>query len=193
MKVAKTMLLVVGLVVLLSTMAMAAQDTDNDNFWLKIHEIAVIDIFGSVPGFQLMKPAQGGLPPVWDCHGQVENHATWAQYTSIVESGKTRDITAAIVSGIMPAGVHLQIDAAQPVGTGNVGTDDPHRNYFTSDTTAHNAKTLVHNIGSCYTGVGGGSHGAQLSFQFYLDDISQVVKTQPQVQFIVKYMLTDDS
>ena len=84
MKLTRTMLLIVGLVVLLSTLAMAAQDTDNDNFWLKIHEIAVIDIFGSVPGFQLMKPAQGGLPPVWV---PTENHATWAQYTSIVESG----------------------------------------------------------------------------------------------------------
>jgi len=190
MKVTRTMLLVVGLVVLLSTMAMAASDTDTDNFWLQINEIAVIDIFGTVPGFTLTAPAQGGLPPVWV---PPSNFATFAQYTSVVESGKTRNITAAITSGVMPAGVHLEIDAAQPAGTGNVGTDDPHRNYFTSDTTAHNAKPIVHNIGSCYTGTGGGNNGARLHFQFFVDNIGLVTATPAQVHFVVTYTLTEDA
>ena len=187
MKKIVTLTLIVGMLACMTTVALAASDTDTDNFRLDVDEIAVIDHNGTFSVYRLQAPATGGDPPVWN---PVSWNGTCVQYTSIVEAGKTRTIDANLNQAV-PAGLMLDITAATPVGTGTCGTGHL-RHYAPTDGTS--AKILVSAIGSCYTGSGAGpTKGARLTFQWSVTNIALVTASAPEVQFIITYTLTEDS
>jgi len=170
-----------GMVILVGIAGVAtAQDTASHDVILQISEICVIDVApaGSIT-LTLGTVTTGGDTPA-----DATNNTKYLQYTSLVPSGETRRITAALDSGeSAPAGTALRVQASGI--SGNEGT--PAGQITLTDS----ATDLVTGIGSCATGTGA-TDGAQLTYTFTVTDFSQLEVTAGST-VTVTYTLTDSA
>ncbi len=186
LKKTMTFLFVGALLALLASVAMAAEsDTDTQLLTLDVSEIAVLDATASTPttiALTVTAPTTGGAPvEVTDA-----NATSYAQYTSVVVSGQTRTISAALDADKIPAGLKLNL-AATGV-SGNEGTVVGAGVDFIA--TDYDGGDIITAIGSCETGTDP-TDGAQLTYTLSVTDISSVLKTASQVSMTVTLTLTE--
>lgn len=161
---------------LLSVFCVQAQDNSAASHRVKLHipDIALLDIESdgiTEISLALEAPIEGGEAIQVN---QANNTSLWLNYSSLynqntaVNNGKSRTIYARIVSGTLPSGLilNLQATVATHDGKGQKGTPE-------TNTVVLNEQdqSIIVNIGSCYTGSGAGK-GHQLSYSVSLDPTS---------------------
>lgn len=163
MKKALMIMMVVGLCLGFTGMAMALDDTTTQTMDLNVNEIAVLDDTGDPGALTIVAPATGGQTPA-----DVTDNSTYAQYTSVITTGQTRKLTAQI-SVAAPAGTQLTLEAS-----GLSGTEGSAVAKATLGTVS--AVDIVTGIGSCATGIGA-TDGAQLTYGLEVTDVTALVVT----------------
>jgi hypothetical protein len=164
---------------LLTVGFLLAQDTATQTVTMRVSEICVIDVTGNPSVLVIVPPSDGGDTPA-----NPSDSSTYAQYTSVVASGKTRSITAQWAAGdAAPSGCELQLQA-QPAG-GNQGTS---AGTITLSSTPQN---IVTGIGSCATGRGS-TQGARLTYTLVINDVESLVAGEEKT-VTVTLTLTDDA
>lgn len=114
----------------------------------------------------------------------ANDNSLWLNYTSIVGSGQTRNVTASI-SGTMPSGVSLKLQASG-VSTGN-GTLGSSAGQITLSETGQN---VVAGIGSAYT-ESGVNNGHQLTYSLDMDVESYENLVADEYNVTVTYTITE--
>jgi hypothetical protein len=149
----------VGLLLLFAALACAQVDTVPQLVGAGVNPVAEVSVSDNVAGLVIDNPVVGGDQPPDDTHA-----TTYLRYTSIVDSGKTRTISAAVTAGIIPAGTDLYVTAATPGagGRGNKGTGQGEMNLEPS------AAGLITGIRSCWTGTGA-TQGSNLTYRLAVD------------------------
>lgn len=122
---------------------------DYDIVLYNLPVMSILDIEGSAPSLTLATSGEAGT-----ALNSASSNNSWINYTSIIQSGSTYKITAAITGGTVPTGTELKTTAATYNGAGN-GTFGVPTNEITL---VSFAQDLVTGIGSSYTndGVGNG-------------------------------------
>lgn len=90
---------------------------------------------------------------------------TWINYASIVEEGTKNEITVQISSGYLPPDVDVKIQPGAYAGEGKGEIGDP----VSEVTLSRYPKTIITNIGSCYTGKGV-NNGHKLVYSWETDE-----------------------
>jgi hypothetical protein len=151
--------------------AVTAQDNNDTHeashaVEISIPTVALVDVEGSdgeVTSITL-KPDVSALEAGEAVNfGSATNSDLWLNYTSIVGSDQTRDITAAL-DGTLPSGVSLNL-AASGVSTGNGALG----NAAGQISLSASAQNLITGIGSGYT-ESGYKKGHQLTYTLDMDN-----------------------
>ncbi len=143
-------------------LAMAATDDATQNLTLAVSEICVLDVTGNPGVITVVAPGTGGQTPA-----NPSDNSTYAQYTSTVASGLTRNMTAQWGGAdAAPAGTSLDLTAAPAGGTQGVTAG--------LITVSSSAQNIITGIGSCATGTSD-TDGAQLTYTLMIDDVTALV------------------
>ena len=152
---------------------------------VSIPEIALIDLAPSTSTIELSikAPRQAGDPI--DLSG-AKDDSKWINYTSAIEAkGPKRSVTAQILSGSLPRGLYLSLDAGKYQGNGGGKTGKPKKEIILSSL----PQVILHNIGRSYSGRGV-QQGHQLFFELgytKYEDIDFGVST-----IVIAFTLTDN-
>lgn len=175
------------------TMATPVVDSDNKttshSVKIEIPTVALIDIEGTdgEAGTINLTPNVEGLEAgaAVDFSTATDN-SLWLNYTSIVTSNKTRNITVALNDeNNLPKGVSLVVTAGSITsGKGKKGTASE------KVTLAKNAQNLVTGIGSCYTESGHGK-GHQLTYALEMDNDKYADLMANSYTVEITYTITD--
>ena len=173
---------------LAATSNVFAQDDEDaaHNVSINIPEVALLDLEGG-SSITLTPDVPTEAGEAFDFSAATDN-SIWVNYSSIVASGNSRSVTAAITSGTVPTGLLLKVAASGYSGTGQ-GTMGSAGSELTLSGAAQN---LVTGIGSCYTG-NGANNGHQLTYQLELASASDYDElVQGNTSITVTYTLTED-
>lgn len=166
-----------------------AQDTREGSHSLTINipEISLLDLEGSTSiTIAPSNPTEAGLG--LDFSSAV-NSNIWLNYTSIVATGKTRNVSVQISSGSVPSGLSLKVTASNIVGNGQGVFGTP----LSQVTLSALPQNIITGIGSAYTG-NGTNNGHRLNYSLNLlsaDSYSQIVQGNTTVN--VTYTITEDN
>lgn len=148
--------------IFLSGFVFAANDSAAHDVTMQVNEVVLIDLnnTGTIT-LTTNAPVNGGEDPAGD-----SDNSKLLQYTSLVASGTTRNITAQWgATDQAPAGTSLSLQATSvPAGCGTAAAQ------ITINDTAQN---IITGIGSCATGTG--SNGAELTYTFNIDTVGSLV------------------
>lgn len=163
---------IIAIGILVTSMAMALTDTATQNIGVTVEEIAQIAASGDVAGNLVLANANttaGSLPLA------ASDFTTTLDWTSNVDSGKTRTVTANLDTA-MPANVLLKVVLSDGTGDGTPGT------FAAQQTLTDAAKDLV-------TAVGNGTiTGVTVTYEASL---THMVAPQ-QIDRTVTWTITDD-
>lgn len=188
-----TFLLAAILILGVSNLAQAQVDTDeaSHTVTVEIPEIAIVDIEGSSTALSLEPEFSGEAGDGLDfTAASAQSQTLWLNYTSIVTASGTdveRTISVEVTSGTIPSGVDINLTAANPSGTGTVGSTTGA--VVLSD---QSAQTVIDGIGSCYTG-DGTSVGSNLQYSLtesVTGDFSDMVEQSSSLT--VTYTISDN-
>lgn len=188
-----TLILAAILVLGVSNLVKAQGDTyeASHTVTVEIPEIAIVDIEGSSTALSLAPAFSGEAGEGLDfTAASAKNQALWLNYTSIVTatgSDVERTISVEVTGGSIPAGVNINLTAANPSGTGTVGSTTGA--VVLSD---QSAQTVIDGIGSCYTG-DGTSVGSNLQYSLSestLGGFSNLVESSSSLT--VTYTISDN-
>jgi len=100
----------------------------------------------------------------------ITDNSQWLNYTTLVHpSDPTISISIELVSGSIPEGMELQVEASPYIG---MSRGKPGR-ASKKITVSHMPRILIDNIGTCYTG-SGRNEGHRLTFSFVITDYSKI-------------------
>ena len=157
----------------------AINDSASHTVTMQVNEVALIDL-NSTAGITLTTsaPSQGGESVTGDT-----DSSKLLQYTSLVSTGTTRNITVNWGAGdSAPAGTSLKLEATTvPANCGTAGGQL---------TISNTAQSLLTNIGSCATGIG--ANGSEMTYTFSVDDATSLNVGDNQTVTIT-FTLTDAS
>jgi len=184
--------LFIAAAVLFATTAINAQAADTDTnegthtVTIGIDKVALLDIEGGNIDLSATAPTEAG--------NKVEfNHTdntTWINYSSIVGTDATRAV-AVQITGDVPAGLDLSVQAAAYSGNGEGATGSVVATPIVLDT---NSQTIITAIGSAYTGDETGN-GHQLTYSLTqseaTDSYAALSSVDAQV-ITITYTLSDD-
>jgi hypothetical protein len=164
-KMKNSILAFVFLLIFVGAVSAADTNTDNHKITIGIPNIALLDIEPDNDGFDMdvtqAVSNEAGNPLDFE----VTNATKWLNYTSVVNQGQTRRITAQITEGALPSGVSLKVQAAtSTTGKGTLGTTTGIKTLLTSGTV-----DVITGIGSCFT-QNGANKGSLLSYSIEMDD-----------------------
>lgn len=134
-------------------------ESNRVNISVSIPEIAMIDLAPSTSTIELSlrPPRQAGDPIDMS---QTNNDSKWMNYTSsIAPKGPKKNISAQILSGSLPRGLHLSLRAGKYSGSGKGKQGNPRKDIILSNL----PQVIVKNIGGAYSGKGV-QQGHQLFF-----------------------------
>ncbi len=118
---------------------------------------------------------------------QPPDAVKYLQYTSIVEEGKTRKITAQLGSD-MPEGLVLEINATSAENCGDLGSAEARLDLTTDD-----SMDIVTGIGSGYTGAAADSDGVKLQYGLKTVECEEACDVVPMsgTSITITYTLTE--
>jgi len=100
----------------------------------------------------------------------ITDDSQWLNYTTIVqESDPSISISIQLVSGTIPNGLELQVEAVPYKGMSKSRTGIPSGKMRVTNM----PRVLINNIGTCYTGTGR-YEGHQLIFSYKINDYSKL-------------------
>lgn len=151
---------------------------------LTLSEIAMLDIEpnSSPISITLTAPTEAGSPIA----NKVLTNAKWLNFTSAVTTRSTRNITAQISSGTLPAGTELKIAASTYIGTG-AGTLGTISGIQTLSATP---KSIVTGIGGAYSG-NGANNGYGINYTLSVTNFA-VISKQTSSTITITFTLIDN-
>ena len=173
-----------------------AQDTNEAQHGVSIDipEVFILDIEG--PGAEATAATVLNLTPEVPTDleaGEIVNFtktdaSLTLNYTSIVSSGQTRNVTVSLDSD-MPAGVTVKVKAGAIMGSSSAGTTGTPNAGVTLGATATN---LITGIGTSYTGEGN-ANGHRLTYTLSTDasNFQNLEATTSVITRTVTYTITD--
>lgn len=158
-----------------------AQTTGSKSITLNLQEIALLDIEPDIStlNFNFTAPSEAGSPLT----APATNTTRWLNYTSAVELGDTRIITAQIDGTIPGVSIKLQAAAAQG-GGGTLGITAGQVTLSTAS-----AVNIITGIGGAYTG-NGINNGHRLTISLEINDYTELVQTNNEV-ITITYTITN--
>jgi len=157
-----------------------AADTATQTVNMNIADISVLDVTSASITLEIVAPGTGGATPADDT-----DNSSYAQYSSVVGSGTTRNLSAAWGgSDAAPAGCSLTLE----VGSLTAGCGSAVSGGVTITSEAQNIVTA---IGTCATGVGA-TDGARLDYTLSVDTATSLDASDDQSATIT-LTLTDAS
>jgi len=184
----KTRLLIfIAVLMLLGVTILGASDSVTQNIIINVKDIAVLNVTVGSVTLEVNAPvkANAGDSPVVS----TSVDGGYLRYTSIVESGKTRKITAQLDTDV-PTGLALKLSVTAPSGgTGTLGSpasddDDDDEITLSKDT----AQDIITGISSGWTGTETTS-GAKLTYSLEITDGSKLNITNPTIT--ITFTLTE--
>jgi hypothetical protein len=174
---------------LTSTINIFADDTKGaHSVSINIPEVALLDLEGGTAVvLEPTAPTEAGDAFTFT---NATDQSTWVNYSSIVASGNTRTVSAAITTGTVPTGLALKVTAANAVAANGKGRLGTAQGQITLSATA---QSIITGIGSCYTGNGQNS-GSNLTYALELtstDNYDELV--QANTSITITYTLTEDN
>ena len=154
-------LMIISLCVLGLGPLFAATDNATHDITITINEVVKVDLDdATVVNLTTITPVVGGDPVLG-----TTDATRYLQYTSLVASGTTRNVTAALdaLPAFAVGALHIELTAT-PSGGANEGAGSG----AVSLTTV--AADIITGIGSCATGTALGADGANLSYELVIDD-----------------------
>ena len=145
-----TKLLFAALIIFTST-SIFAQDTETDshNVTITIPEVALLDLETDTSKTVTLAGThsnEAGDPINFD---NATDDSIWLNYSSIVSSGKKRNVSVEITDGKVPGGLQLNVEASSSAtGVGTLGTPAG------SIKLSGKAQDLITGVGSSYTETG---------------------------------------
>ena len=171
----------------LNLVVLADSNEGSHSISIEIPEVALLDLEGTTSiTLAPTEPTEAG--EALDFSTATDNNV-WVNYSSIVATGNTRTVTAAITSGSVPTGMNLKVTAGSFSGSGK-GT---HGSSASQITLSGSEQNVITGIGSCYTG-NGSSNGHNLTYQLDLvapENYADLV--QANTSITVTYTLTEDN
>lgn len=147
-------LFAIGLMAGFSNKVVAQAAFDNEVFTYQLDAFAILDIEGTPPSLELVKPTNAGLA-VPDVSTDANATWSWINYTSIIDVDETYDVTVEI-DVMPPSFTTLKVAAAEHFGTGDgsFGTRVGDVTFAAIET----AEDIITGIGSCWSGDGANGH-----------------------------------
>ncbi|MBO8167181.1 MAG: hypothetical protein H0Z25_08205 [Kosmotoga sp.] len=180
----KTRLLIfIAVLMLLGVTILGASDSVTQNIIINVKDIAVLNVTVGSVTLEVNAPvkANAGDSPVVS----TSVDGGYLRYTSIVESGKTRKITAQLDTDV-PTGLALKLLATAPSGgTGTLGSPASNDEITLSKDTAQD---IITGISSGWTGTETTS-GAKLTYSLEITDGSKLNITNPTIT--ITFTLTE--
>ncbi|MFK5969351.1 MAG: hypothetical protein QM487_04420 [Candidatus Marithrix sp.] len=100
----------------------------------------------------------------------ITNTSQWLNYTTLVHPSDPKiSITVEVVSGIVPEGMELMVEASPYVGMSKSKQGNP----IGKVSISHTPRVLINNIGTCYTG-SRRNEGHQITYSFIITDYAKV-------------------
>jgi hypothetical protein len=159
-------------------------NTATQSFNLGVDDIAAMATSGNPGALILTAPVTGGddLPVATDS-------STYLRYTSVVKSGKYRNMQAQITGGTVPAGTTLTLAVTVPTGPDLLGSPGLLYGSGTCPLSG-TAQQFLQGVLTCVTGTGA-TDGANLSYTLATSDW-RVLKTDASSDITVQFTFTDD-
>lgn len=164
-----------------------SQGEDTYSIYFSVPEIAILDIEPEINNsieFSLEAASEpGGEPDIQ----KNSNKTLWINYSSALSSGQNkRNIKAQITNGTIPDGVSLFMEISDYTGTTHLN----HGNSSGRIKIDGIQKTIISNIGNCFTGDGTG-YGHEIDFSIEISSISEIAASD-QNEFTVMYTISDN-
>ncbi|MBN2735872.1 MAG: hypothetical protein JXR70_02750 [Spirochaetales bacterium] len=155
----RSLLIAISLVLILAFNVFGASDTAGHDITLQVLEVVLIDMNSTaLITLSTSAPTNGGEDPT----GQSDN-SKLLQYTSLVASGTSRNITISMV-GSAPAGTSLSAEAVSvPANCGTAAG---------AAIVGGTAANLITGIPSCATGTG--ANGAAITYTLNVDTVTSL-------------------
>lgn len=115
------------------------------------------------------------------------DNSLWLNYTSIISSEQSRNISVEMTGETLPAGMNLNLSASAASDDGE-GTPGSSVGVITLST---NAETLVSGIGSVFTGTGEGK-GHQLTYSLSMNNTNYATLLADDYDLTVTYTITGE-
>lgn len=165
----------------------SAQDTQtaSHNVTITVPNVAVVDIEGTA-GTDITLGATFSGEAGEAVQFNSSDNSLWLNYTSVVPNSTTTRKISAKITGSLPTGVNLKVQASTATtGAGTLGTAG------TAITLSASDQDLITGIGSCYTG-DGANNGSNLTYSLELgtNGFTDLVETNTTVQ--VTYTIADN-
>ncbi|HOI49144.1 MAG TPA: hypothetical protein PK167_07560 [Prolixibacteraceae bacterium] len=159
--------------------------TTDHTVTLKVPSVAMVDLAGSNLNFDLEATAPQFAGEAIGV--SATNSNAWLNYSSVITENNTRSVKAQL-SASLPAGISLKVNAAADNGKGNgqIGTSTGVQTLSDSQ-----AKVVVNNIGSCYTGKGS-ENGHQLTYTLELNHSGYATLREASHAVKVTYTISED-
>ena len=156
--------LFIAAALLFATTAINAQDTNEDfhTVTIGIPEVALLDLESTTGENEIELTATAPIEAGDKVEFDQEDSTLWINYSSIVGTDATREVSVQITDGDVPAGLELSVvakaDAEQGEGaTGSVSGDAIVLN-------GNSAAIIIEGVGSAYTG-NGANKGHNLTYK----------------------------
>lgn len=152
---------------------LTAQNTVSHTVTISVPKIAILDIESSGSDdieFIIDKPDEAGHTIDFS---DIHHTGLWLNYSSVKSSGQPDRTILATLSGALPEGFHLYLEASDfnGSGKGKLGSSTG-RKELTNQPVG-----IIDNIGSCYTGNGlNNGHALTYSLEFDDDNFGQIAQ-----------------
>lgn len=189
MQVTFKQLKIILFVVIVGLPLFACPQTDEDNCSVQfsLPEIALLDIEPTSTTnieLSLTTDPESGLPLT---SNDAANQSLWINYTSSLPTGgNNRTVTVQVSGGSIPAGININLSSSAYSGSGQGTLGTPSGILILSTT----PKTLITNIGRCFTG-NGQNNGHRLNYSLSISDF-QALRYNNSSTIQVVFTLTDN-
>ena len=158
----KTQKLLFAVIIAIFSTNAFAQDTNvgEHTVSIGISEVALLDLesnSGNNITLNATAPEEAGEKVTFE----DTNADLWINYSSIVGTEQTRDVTVQITGGDVPAGIELSVKAANDAGKGDGAMGIAVTNSIVLND--KNATSIIAGVGSAYTG-DGAENGHNLTY-----------------------------
>ena len=119
------------------------------------------------------------------------NNIVWINYSSVIGSQSSRDISIRISEGTIPAGVKLYVKVAEDMGAGSGTMGKP---ISSTQELTENPLTIITDIGSAYTGAGA-NKGSNVQYTLKLSDAPNAYASldfDKSSTLVINYTFTDN-
>jgi len=172
----------------LPTLAFTQANVGKHSISCEIPEVALVGLVsdnGSDLMISAIAPTEAGNS-IDDFNS--DNNKIWINYSSIITNENHRRKIIGMISGELPKGIRIKVQASEVLGFGKGSRGNPSGEVFLTN----EPSDIITNIGSCYTGKGT-NNGHVLTYKLEIDEseYSSLVNKNESINIV--YTLTDQN